>query len=106
MGSRRRAAPARGGKRQCLTWDFVLCHPCEARVAGHEAEEVRDGQVSEGFKCQGQEFGLCPEGKKGSFVLFCCLFFSFFLDVLLSLASVSISVYGDISPSQVWHRGF
>ena len=40
-------------------------------------------------------------------VLFCSIaFFFFFLDVFLSLASFSISVYGDISPSQVWHRGF
>ena len=45
------------------------------RLKRCEAEEVGDGQVSEGFKCQGQEFGLCPEGKKGSFVLFHCLFF-------------------------------
>jgi len=77
VGSRKRAAQARGRKRQCFIWDFVLCHPCEAGVVGHEAEEVMEDQVTESFKCQHQEVGLCPEGRRE--VLLCSIAFFFSL---------------------------
>ena len=77
MGSRRRAAPARGGKQQRLIWDFVLCHLCEAGVAGHEAKEDGEGQVTEGFKCQHKEVGLCPEGRREVLLCSIAFFFSF-----------------------------
>ena len=60
---------------------------------GHEAEEVMAGKVTECFRCQCLEAGLCPEGKEVSFVLISCCFFSLSGCLLIPCLIIVISAF-------------
>lgn len=83
-------AEPQGERQGTLAWHCALYCRSKAGAVGHEAEEVVEGQVTEGRKRQHEEVGLCPE--VSSECLF-CLFTFFSRCVLISSLIIFISVF-------------